>query len=81
MFAPDGDIKEDKDSRPIARHSALYDLGFMGCHAGFLPPGRFYTNQTPADIWVSRHGHSAPLRSARITKTHRFPPRRRKRTR
>jgi prepilin-type N-terminal cleavage/methylation domain-containing protein len=53
MVAPSGHINDDKDARPIARHSALCDLGFMDGHAGFLPLGRFYTNQTPADLWFT----------------------------
>ncbi len=53
MVAPSGDINDDKDARPLARHSQRCDLGFMDGHAGFLPLGRFYTNQTPADLWFT----------------------------
>jgi prepilin-type N-terminal cleavage/methylation domain-containing protein/prepilin-type processing-associated H-X9-DG protein len=53
MVAPDGDINDDKDARPLARHSQRCDLGFMDGHAGFLPLGRFYINQTPADLWFT----------------------------
>lgn len=51
MVAPSSDINDDKDARPIARHLQKCDLGFMDGHAGFLPLGRFYTNQSPADLW------------------------------
>jgi len=51
MVAPSGDINDDKDARPLARHTQRCDLGFMDGHAGFLPLGRFYTNQVPADVW------------------------------
>lgn len=53
MVAPSGDINDDKDARPLARHSQRCDLGFMDGHAGFLPLGRFYTNQTPPDLWFT----------------------------
>lgn len=53
MVAPSGDINDDKDARPLARHSQRCDLGFMDGHAGFLPLGRFYTNQIPADLWFT----------------------------
>jgi prepilin-type N-terminal cleavage/methylation domain-containing protein/prepilin-type processing-associated H-X9-DG protein len=53
MVAPAGDINDDKDARPLARHSQRCDLGFMDGHAGFLPLGRFYTNQTPANLWFT----------------------------
>jgi prepilin-type N-terminal cleavage/methylation domain-containing protein len=53
MVAPSSDINDDKDARPIARHLLKCDLGFMDGHAGFLPLGRFYTNQTPADLWFA----------------------------
>jgi prepilin-type N-terminal cleavage/methylation domain-containing protein/prepilin-type processing-associated H-X9-DG protein len=53
MVAPDGDINDDKDARPLARHSRRCDLGFMDGHAGLLPLGRFYTNQTPTDLWFT----------------------------
>ena len=51
MVAPSSNINDDNDARPIARHLSKCDLGFMDGHAGFLPLGRFYTNQTPADLW------------------------------
>ena len=53
MVAPSADINDDKDARPLARHRGRCDLGFMDGHAGFLPLARFYTNQTPADLWFA----------------------------
>ena len=53
MVAPDGDINDDKDARPSARHSARCDLGFMDGHSGSMRLGEFYTNQSPADLWFS----------------------------
>jgi prepilin-type N-terminal cleavage/methylation domain-containing protein/prepilin-type processing-associated H-X9-DG protein len=53
MVAPSGDLNDDKDARPLARHGGRCDLGFMDGHAGFLPLGRFYTNQSPADLWFT----------------------------
>jgi prepilin-type N-terminal cleavage/methylation domain-containing protein/prepilin-type processing-associated H-X9-DG protein len=54
MVAPSSDINDDKDARPAARHSGKCDLGFMDGHAGFMTLGRFYTNQTPADLWFGK---------------------------
>ncbi|HTS67832.1 MAG TPA: prepilin-type N-terminal cleavage/methylation domain-containing protein [Terriglobia bacterium] len=53
MVAPAGDINDDKDARPFARHTARCDLGFMDGHAGNKPLGQFYTNQTPANRWFT----------------------------
>jgi hypothetical protein len=53
MVAPASAINDDKDARPVARHSLRCDLGFMDGHAGFLRLGQFYTNQTPANRWFS----------------------------
>jgi prepilin-type N-terminal cleavage/methylation domain-containing protein/prepilin-type processing-associated H-X9-DG protein len=53
MVAPSGDLNDDKDARPIARHSSRCNLGFMDGHAAFLALGKFYTNQTPADLWFT----------------------------
>jgi hypothetical protein len=53
MVAPSSDINDDKDARPVARHLSRCDLGFMDGHAGFLPLGRFYTNQNPANLWFT----------------------------
>lgn len=53
LVAPSGDLNDDKDARPVARHGGRCDLGFMDGHAGFLPLGRFYTNQSPADLWFT----------------------------
>jgi prepilin-type processing-associated H-X9-DG protein len=40
MVAPASDINDDKDARPIDRHSARCNLGFIDGHA---------SNQTPAN--------------------------------
>ena len=53
MVAPDGDINDEKDARPAARHSSRCDLGFMDGHSGSMRLGEFYTNQTPADLWFT----------------------------
>jgi len=53
MVAPAGDINDDKDARPFARHSARCDLGFMDGHAAYRTLGQFYTNQTPANRWFT----------------------------
>jgi prepilin-type N-terminal cleavage/methylation domain-containing protein len=53
MVAPAGDINDDKDARPIARHDQRCDLGFIDGHAGLLPLARFYTNQTPPNLWFT----------------------------
>jgi len=53
MVAPASEIDDDKDARPIARHSARCDLGFMDGHSGWLRLGEFYTNQSPANLWFT----------------------------
>ena len=53
MVAPDSDINDDADARPVARHSDRCDLGFMDGHGEHLRLGQFYTNQTPADKWFT----------------------------
>lgn len=53
MVAPDSDINDDKDARPVARHSDRCDLGLMDGHGEHPRLGQFYTNQTPADKWFT----------------------------
>ena len=53
MVAPASDIDDDKDGRPMARHSARCDLGFMDGHSGALRVDQFYTNQYPANLWFT----------------------------
>lgn len=53
LVAPDGDINDDKDARPSARHTARCDLGFMDGHSGAMRLGGFYRNQSPTDLWFS----------------------------
>ena len=53
MVAPGSDINDDKDARPVARHSARCDLGFMDGHAGTMSLKQFYIGQNPANLWFS----------------------------
>jgi prepilin-type N-terminal cleavage/methylation domain-containing protein len=53
MVAPDGDLNDDKDARPAARHSLGCDLGFLDGHSRSMRLGQFYTNQSPANLWFS----------------------------
>lgn len=53
MVAPASDINDDKDARPIARHSARCDLGFMDGHSGPMHLAQFYANQSPANRWFA----------------------------
>jgi prepilin-type N-terminal cleavage/methylation domain-containing protein len=53
MVAPGSDINDDKDARPIARHSARCDLGFMDGHEETLKLTQFYLNQNPTNKWFA----------------------------
>jgi prepilin-type N-terminal cleavage/methylation domain-containing protein len=53
MVAPASDINDDKDARPMTRHTARCDLGFMDGHAAFMRLGQFYTNQVPPNRWFT----------------------------
>jgi prepilin-type N-terminal cleavage/methylation domain-containing protein/prepilin-type processing-associated H-X9-DG protein len=53
MVAPDGDLNDEEDARPAARHSTRCDLGFLDGHSSSMRLGGFYTNQTPPDLWFS----------------------------
>jgi type II secretory pathway pseudopilin PulG len=53
MVAPGSDINDDKDARPVARHSAQCDLGFMDGHARSLRLDQFYTGQSPTNLWFN----------------------------
>jgi prepilin-type N-terminal cleavage/methylation domain-containing protein/prepilin-type processing-associated H-X9-DG protein len=53
MIAPDSDINDDADARPIARHNQRCDLGFMDGHSEPLRLNQFYLNQTPANKWFT----------------------------
>jgi prepilin-type N-terminal cleavage/methylation domain-containing protein/prepilin-type processing-associated H-X9-DG protein len=53
MTAPDGDLNDDSDARPIARHSKRCDLGFMDGHAEAKRLVEFYLSQSPADLWFT----------------------------
>lgn len=49
MVAPGSDINDDKDARPITRHTGRCDLGWMDGHAEALRLESFYSNQTPTN--------------------------------
>jgi prepilin-type processing-associated H-X9-DG protein len=53
MVAPGSDINDDKDARPVARHSNQSDLGFMDGHAGSMKLRQFYLSQVPTNLWFS----------------------------
>ena len=40
--------------RPDARHTKGVVLGLLDSHVKWMPPGRFYTGQTPLDAWFAR---------------------------
>jgi prepilin-type N-terminal cleavage/methylation domain-containing protein/prepilin-type processing-associated H-X9-DG protein len=53
MIAPGSDINDDKDARPVMRHSGRCDLGFMDGHAEAMRQELFYLNQTPTNKWFT----------------------------
>ncbi len=53
MVAPGSDINDDKDARPIARHSGRVDLGFMDGHEESLSLTQFYLHQNPTNRWFA----------------------------
>jgi len=53
MVAPGSDINDAKDARPVGRHSAQTELGFMDGHAGSMRLSQFYVNQTPTNLWFA----------------------------
>lgn len=53
MTAPDGDLNDDEDARPAARHNQRCDLGYMDGHAEPMKLAQFYLNQNPADKWFT----------------------------
>jgi prepilin-type N-terminal cleavage/methylation domain-containing protein len=53
MVAPASDINDDKDARPVSRHSSQCDLGFMDGHARSMRLNQFYTGQSPTDLWFN----------------------------
>ena len=53
MIAPDSDINDDEDARPIARHNQSCDLGFMDGHAEPMRLNQFYLNQNPTNKWFT----------------------------
>src|SRR5215470_4075480 len=53
LVAPLSDINDVKDARPMARHSARVQLGFMDGHAHSMRLNQFYTGQTPTNLWFA----------------------------
>jgi type II secretory pathway pseudopilin PulG len=53
MIAPDSDINDDEDARPIARHNQKCDLGFMDVYAEPMRLNQFYLNQNPTNKWFT----------------------------
>jgi prepilin-type N-terminal cleavage/methylation domain-containing protein/prepilin-type processing-associated H-X9-DG protein len=53
MVAPGSDINDDQDARPVARHGARCNLGFMDGHAESMRLGQFYAGQNPVNKWFT----------------------------
>jgi prepilin-type N-terminal cleavage/methylation domain-containing protein/prepilin-type processing-associated H-X9-DG protein len=53
MIAPDSDINDDSDARPVARHNQRCSLGFIDGHVEPLQLNQFYTDQNPKDKWFT----------------------------
>lgn len=53
MIAPESDINDDEDARPIARHNQKCDLGFMDGHAEPMRLNQFYLGQNPTNKWFT----------------------------
>jgi prepilin-type N-terminal cleavage/methylation domain-containing protein/prepilin-type processing-associated H-X9-DG protein len=53
MTAPSGDLNDDQDARPSARHNNRCDLAFMDSHAEPMRLAQFYTNQNPTNAWFA----------------------------
>jgi prepilin-type N-terminal cleavage/methylation domain-containing protein/prepilin-type processing-associated H-X9-DG protein len=51
LTAPGSVLNDDGDARPSTRHTGRSDLGFMDGHCEHQPLGKFYTNQTPVNLW------------------------------
>lgn len=51
MVAPDSDINDDGDARPVSRHNRRCDLALMDGHVEPLRLEQFYTQQAPDDKW------------------------------
>ena len=51
LTAPDGDLNDQFDARPSARHFEQDNIGFMDGHTKSLRLDQFYVNQTPPDKW------------------------------
>jgi len=49
MTAPDVDMNDQYDARPVARHSERVNLAFMDGHQKALRLEQFYTGQTPPE--------------------------------
>ena len=53
MIAPDSNINDDADARPVARHNQRCNLGFMDGHSESLRLNQFYLNQNPTNKWFT----------------------------
>ena len=53
MVPPSGDLDDDEDGRPSARHNRRCNLSFMDGHSEALHLSRFYRYQLPPDRWFN----------------------------
>lgn len=51
LTVPDGDLNDEADARPAARHSERTNLGFVDGHSKSMKLSQFYIGQSPADRW------------------------------
>jgi prepilin-type N-terminal cleavage/methylation domain-containing protein/prepilin-type processing-associated H-X9-DG protein len=51
LVAPSGELDDDEDARPAARHSRRVNLSFMDGHQQSMPLEQFYASQSPTDRW------------------------------
>ncbi len=51
LTVPDGDLNDEFDARPSARHFNQCNIAFFDGHAGSRKLEQFYINQVPQDRW------------------------------
>jgi len=51
LTVPDGDLNDEFDARPSARHFGQCNLGFFDGHTASTKLSQFYVGQTPPDRW------------------------------